>query len=75
MKMEKFCGNLRKNDIKDVSCLCVPVAQLDRVLASDAKGRGFESLRVRHKQGHPSWVVLLVRQKTCVVNKNMVIIM
>ena len=48
MKMEKFCGNLRKNDIKDVSCLCVPVAQLDRVLASDAKGRGFESLRVRH---------------------------
>ena len=26
----------------------VPVAQLDRVLASDAKGRGFESLRVRH---------------------------
>ena len=26
----------------------VPVAQLDRVLASDAKGRGFEPLRVRH---------------------------
>lgn len=26
----------------------VPVAQLDRVLASDAKGRGFESPRVRH---------------------------
>ncbi len=28
----------------------VPVAQLDRVSASDAEGRGFESLRVRHKQ-------------------------
>ncbi len=27
----------------------VPVAQLDRVSASDAEGRGFESLRVRHK--------------------------
>lgn len=26
----------------------VPVAQLDRVSASDAEGRGFESLRVRH---------------------------
>ncbi len=26
----------------------VPVAQLDRALASDAKGRGFEPLRVRH---------------------------
>lgn len=26
----------------------VPVAQLDRVLASDAKGHGFESLRARH---------------------------
>ena len=25
----------------------VPVAQLDRVSASDAEGRGFESLRVR----------------------------
>ena len=45
--MEIFCGNSHKNDIKDVCYLCVPVAQLDRVLASDAKGRGFESLRVR----------------------------
>ena len=27
----------------------VPVAQLDRVSASDAEGRGFESLRARHK--------------------------
>ena len=31
----------------------VPVAQLDRVSASDAEGRGFESLRVRHKQMPP----------------------
>ena len=30
--------------------LDVPVAQLDRVSASDAEGRGFESLRVRHKK-------------------------
>ena len=28
--------------------IVVPVAQLDRALASDAKGRGFEPLRVRH---------------------------
>lgn len=28
---------------------CVSVAQLDRVLASGAKGRGFESRRARHK--------------------------
>ena len=28
----------------------VPVAQLDRVSASDAEGRGFESLRVRQWQ-------------------------
>ena len=33
--------------------LDVPVAQLDRVSASDAEGRGFESLRVRHKQMPP----------------------
>lgn len=31
----------------------VPVAQLDRVLASDAKGRGFESLRVRQIKNPP----------------------
>ncbi len=28
--------------------LFAPVAQLDRVLASEAKGRGFESRRARH---------------------------
>ena len=32
----------------------VPVAQLDRVSASDAEGRGFESLRVRHKLQYPN---------------------
>ena len=46
--MENFCGNLMKIDVIKARSLCVPVAQLDRVLASDAKGRGFESLRVRH---------------------------
>ena len=36
------------------SYIDVPVAQLDRVSASDAEGRGFKSLRVRHtiKEGH-----------------------
>ena len=31
----------------------VPVAQLDRVSASDAEGRGFESPRVRHLKKKP----------------------
>ncbi len=36
--------------VYEYECLFdVPVAQLDRVSASDAEGRGFESLRVRHK--------------------------
>jgi hypothetical protein len=34
----------------DVGLVIAPVAQLDRVLASEAKGRGFESRRARHKQ-------------------------
>jgi hypothetical protein len=29
--------------------LCAAVAQLDRVLASEARGRGFESRRSRHR--------------------------
>ena len=37
----------------------VPVAQLDRVSASDAEGRGFESLRVRHKKATVKTVVFL----------------
>ena len=38
----------------------VPVAQLDRVSASDAEGRGFESPRVRHlKKSHSLGVVFL----------------
>ena len=49
LKIENFCGILQKSDVKEVRHSNVPVAQLDRVLASDAKGRGFESLRVRHK--------------------------
>ena len=49
LKIENFCGILQKSDVKNVRHSNVPVAQLDRVLASDAKGRGFESLRVRHK--------------------------
>ena len=32
----------------------VPVAQLDRVSASDAEGRGFESLRVRQVKNNSS---------------------
>ena len=28
---------------------CAPVAQLDRALASEARGRAFESPRARHK--------------------------
>lgn len=35
-----------KLTIKDVGC--VPVAQLDRVSASEAEGRTFESYRGRH---------------------------
>ena len=31
------------------AALQAPVAQLDRVLVSEAKGRGFDSRRVRHK--------------------------
>ena len=50
LKIENFCGILQKSDVKEVRRNNVPVAQLDRVLASDAKGRGFESLRVRHKK-------------------------
>ena len=50
LKIENFCGILQKSDVKEVRHNNVPVAQLDRVLASDAKGRGFESLRVRHKK-------------------------
>src|SRR5467141_3127888 len=30
------------------SACCAPVAQMDRALASGAKGRGFESLLARH---------------------------
>ncbi len=30
-----------------MECFDVPVAQLDRALASDAKGRGFDSCQVR----------------------------
>ena len=45
--------NLKKmwlfNVFKGINrAVIVPVAQLDRALASDAKGRGFEPLRVRH---------------------------
>src|SRR6185437_775063 len=32
---------------------CAPVAQMDRALASGARGRGFESLRARHSLLHP----------------------
>src|SRR5258708_34065183 len=30
------------------ACLCAPVAQLDRAVASEATGREFESLRAHH---------------------------
>ncbi len=32
----------------NIFVICVPVAQLDRALASGAKGRGFESRQARH---------------------------
>ena len=38
---------------------CAPVAQMDRALASGAKGRGFESLLARHLflgSGPEKWV-------------------
>ena len=36
-----------------MECFDVPVAQLDRALASDAKGRGFDSCQVRHDEKLP----------------------
>ena len=51
LKKVKFCWYSVLNGCIHVSIVYnVPVAQLDRVSASDAEGRGFESLRVRHKK-------------------------
>lgn len=50
IKSENFSGKIEKsNVIQNRIENTAPVAQLDRVLASDAKGCGFEPRRVRQK--------------------------
>ena len=45
----KFCWKIKKiGAINSLFVDTVPVAQLDRVLASDAKGYGFDPRRARH---------------------------
>lgn len=46
-KIEKKTGKKQKTDIKEQKIKYVSVAQLDRVLASDAKGCEFEPRRIR----------------------------
>jgi hypothetical protein len=36
---------------------CAPVAQLDRALASEARGREFESPRAHHSFVFPRWKI------------------
>ncbi len=47
-KRDIIKGAARKGE--DVTIRCVPVAQLDRVLDYESRGREFESLRARHAE-------------------------